>query len=754
MILFRSGLHRETQQPLASCWLLLILLLAWPERPADAAGATQDAGPTIKQVRIGFDNQYKVGFWTPVFVTWSGGQTTRNGQSEILLPDGDGMQTRFVESVMLPAGVEQTVLHYVKFGRVNSGVMIQLRCDQRIVAAKTLSAAELPRAALATQRLMVTVGQSVGAVDAMRLQRRATYEQESLLSAIVTQAGELPDRWFGYESVDTLVLTTSQADLIDNISDSQLAALQQWVRLGGKLILCVGARGKQVLGDGGRLRDLAPGRFVEVVAQRSSSGLETYASATQRLDLVQGDVEFQMPLTVLREVRGRVEAYEGAGPQDRPTVVRSPLGFGQVVFVAIDLDQPPVAQWQGRPRLVARIMEGDAERRDERADPGRSGQVTHVGYTDLVGQLRGALDQFRGVTLVRFSWVATLLVVYILLIGPGDYFLVKKLFRRMTWTWLTFSLIVVGFCLLAYLLNEVWKGRRLLVNQVDLVDVDVEGALLRGTTWAHIYSPTMDFYNLSLETSSLSAGQKESAQQAPQSGVLLSWQGLPGEGLGGMNTRATAAIINEPYTIADEAEAPQATGAAAIQNMPIQVASTKTLNARWWSTFDAGTTAQLTARSNGLLRGEVTNPLPVELFDCMVLHDVWAYRIEGKLAAGQTVRIEDQAPPRNLEWRLTRRSVIETKDVSTPWDQTSFDVPRILEIMMFHGAARGQAYTQLSHRYQAFVDLSDQLRTGRAILVGRIVPPASSLLRDGKPLTNSYDQHWTFCRVLLPVTRT
>ena len=45
--------------------------------------------------------------------------------------------------------------------------------------------------------------------------------------------------------------------------------------------------------------------------------------------------------------------------------------------------------------------------------------------------------------LVPFWLVAGLIVVYILLIGPGDYFFLRKLVGRMEWTWLTFPLVVL-----------------------------------------------------------------------------------------------------------------------------------------------------------------------------------------------------------------------------------------------------------------------------------------------------------------------
>src|SRR5690606_12861597 len=99
----------------------------------------------------------------------------------------------------------------------------------------------------------------------------------------------------------------------------------------------------------------------------------------------------------------------------------------------------------------------------ERVDMDVSSRVSHVGYTDLIGQLRAALDQFPAVRLVPFSLVALLIAIYILLIGPLDYLLLRRWGGRFTWTWLTWSMAVIAFCGLAYGLDFWWKGDRLRV---------------------------------------------------------------------------------------------------------------------------------------------------------------------------------------------------------------------------------------------------------------------------------------------------
>ena len=129
-----------------------------------------------------------------------------------------------------------------------------------------------------------------------------------------------------------------------------------------------------------------------------------------------------------------------------------------------------------------------------------AGNATNVGFKDLAGQLRGALDQFSGVRLVPFWVVGTLVFGYILLIGPVDYWLVKKVFKRMELTWLTFPTIVVTVSLAAYLAAYWTKGNKLLVNQVDLIDIENSSGQLRGTSWLNVFSPTTSTYDLTLAT--------------------------------------------------------------------------------------------------------------------------------------------------------------------------------------------------------------------------------------------------------------
>ena len=237
----------------------------------------------------------------------------------------------------------------------------------------------------------------------------------------------------------------------------------------------------KILAESSPLRQFAPGRFEKAVPLRQTGAIETYCGS--RVSIGRGGRrQADVQVSRLADVQGVVEADE----RGMPLVIRTARGFGQVIFVAADLDEPPLDKWPDRPLLVARLLDMPTGRADESAE---NAAMMHYGYDDLAGQLRSALDQFTGVRLVPFWLVAGLIVGYILLIGPADYFFLRKVVRRMEWTWLTFPLVVALVCVAAYVLAYRLKGDQLRVNQIDLVDVDAASGQMRGRHVAERLQP-------------------------------------------------------------------------------------------------------------------------------------------------------------------------------------------------------------------------------------------------------------------------
>lgn len=729
--------HYRCQVFRVACCFTLILVGSSP-----AFVSVEAAKPEIVSVNLGFGGRYKVGCWSPVRVQLKSGEQGWSGEVRITATDGDGVPATYAmidQTIQLDANQTLPVETYVKLGRTRGSLLISLIDDD---APNQIGERvhNYSSAATGEQQLVVQVGSRIGLDEVMRIASR--YD---VRIAEVNSPSTLPMRWWGYEGVATLIVNTGELERFSEFSSEQVNAISDWVRMGGQLILSVGRNGQELMGPEGVMEKLAPGKFRGVVDQWETIGLENFTDANHPIEMGRDRLgRSELEVTQFEDPMGKIEVVERSGSGIQPVIFRSTFGFGQIVLVAVDLDIPPISTWTGRNRLLVRLLEWTLGVDQHREGAG-GGAVRHAGYTDLTGQLRSALDQFRQVAFVPFWLVAVIVVGYLLLIGPIDFLLLRYQLRRMEWTWVTFPAIVVGATLGSYYLACYLKGDRLLVNQVDIVDVDVPSRMIRGTSWMHLYSPATAEYELSVVPAvPIGAGRLE------KSGALFSWQGLPGSALGGMNSVSKSSRSSEGYTIhvADK----RMSQPPGIEGLPVHIWSTKAFNTRWWGKTSLGSIAELKYGADRMLRGEFHNLLDVELTDCYLYFSPSVYHI-GKLAVGSTVAINSSTVRRNLRWRMTRRTLSELSDINLPWDQFSRDVPRIIDMMMLHETAGGEAYTGLRNHYQPFVDLSTHLELDRAILVGRAKRVATILSSDNESVTNPPDQTWVFYRFVLPATR-
>src|SRR5262245_63344476 len=109
---------------------------------------------------------------------------------------------------------------------------------------------------------------------------------------------------------------------------------------------------------------------------------------------------------------------------------------------------------------------------------------------DMKTELKRGLELFEEVPTISFGWVALFILFYIALVGPLDYFVLKKVFKRLEWTWVTFPVTVLLVSVIAYLIAYRVKGDDLRVNKLDVVEVDLhEPRQAYGHTYFTLFSP-------------------------------------------------------------------------------------------------------------------------------------------------------------------------------------------------------------------------------------------------------------------------
>jgi hypothetical protein len=717
--------------------------------PAEGAPFTESL--RIERIEIGLASTWKIGHWTPARITLASGSASVDGRLSLSLPDGDGFRVDFTSDPMgqafeLPAHSSQVLTTYIKIARPQSELEIVVQLPSGAELRRRLAVHEETTSLASTQDWILQIG---GTIELDRfLRRRRSQTSDETHPTAVSDTRSLPSEWFGYEGVQTILLMTSDEAELEKLTDEQREALRQWVQLGGRLLFSSGRQAAQIYEAGGPLAELIPGQISETAEQSVAAGLEAFARADQPLGA--------FVASVLSEPRGRIEAHmEGRAQARQPAIVRAPHGFGQVVFLAFDIDRSPFLEWGATEELLRTILLGSPQSREGAMRDEGSRRVTHFGYDELSGQLRSALDSFpalkgqTGVRLVSFFAVAGILACYVVCISAGDYFLLQRVFGRMIWTWLTFPVFVVAFSVGIVLLGEGGRtGPALRLNQADVVDVDLVEGTVRGTSWAHLYGSTTRGHDLSVEPV-WSGLNSRLGDVTPSFRAATTWQGLPGRGLGGMDQTASETQFTVSYQIRSDGPSVPET---LLLGMPITSGSTRSLLTRWWSFPSFPKSEPLTADRDGFLHGTIVNPFDFPLEDALLAYDRWSYRIDRPLQPGESLFV-DGLQRRDLEWRLTRRRALhgKTSYTSTPWETDSRDVERIVEMMMFHEAAGGRGYTDLNQQYQGYMDLSEHLFLGRAVFVGRVAQPGVQLKAGEQPLTEQADRSWTWYRLILPV---
>ncbi|HKD38625.1 MAG TPA: hypothetical protein VKB78_17555, partial [Pirellulales bacterium] len=315
----------------------------------------------------------------------------------------------------------------------------------------------------------------------------------------------------------------------------------------------------------------------------------------------------------------------------------------------------------------------------------------------------------------------------------------RRELRHGAWPWIRFGAIVVGVALLACWLGWHWKGSRLQATQAAVIDFDDESGLARGTIWSSVFSPSSRAYSLALSPQ-WHAPHGEPVEKQ------LSWLGLPGGGIGGMNAPpAELPLFTEPYNLS--------ASSGEIGPVPLATWSSKCFAGRWVAPDHRLVKAELRENVDRQLGGTIHLAADVsgkfKLTRGALFYDRWAYVIDS-FSPDEPITI-DRLEARTAETFLTQEHVVNERGQSNPFDRSSLDPKRILEMIMFYRAAGGRRYTGLFDRYEPKLDFSDQLALGRAVLFG-FGPPAAELQIDGQPIPpESKGADITIYRFVLPV---
>ncbi|MCA9132125.1 MAG: hypothetical protein KDA45_03190 [Planctomycetales bacterium] len=708
-------------------------------QPSTAGGTTPTAaaaGPPL-QVEFGLGNHWKLGHICPLRLSLSGDLAATAAEIEVESLDGDGVPLIY----RMPITGEMTAADGsfwlpIRIGRDDAQLVIRvLLADGTTGYEQEYDARSAGTGLPSAQPFILAIGSAMG-VDA--LSRTSTDGSRSTFTTVVLDsAAALPISWRDYSSCDLILFSTADSELLASLSAAQWAAIEAWIRRGGGAIISLGEQAPE-LSQLAPFTALLPGEIQGTGRINNPAALESLVVTEEPLA--------GFPCSRLQLQRGRPELTMGdALAREVPWWVSYAQGHGTLRFIASDLGHPAFENWKGRNLLWQRLLTPYIHRvASEGSEESQVGAVSYLGYGDLVGQLRATLDLFPHVRVVTFGQVAAFLVGVLLLLGPVDYLVSVKWLKRPDLSWYFAGSLLLLICGLLTWLYSAIRPSEVHVNTVQIIDVDADTGAVGGRLWSHVYSGAARRLNI------------HAASQVSQAAVWLDWQGLPGRGLGGLQSQLHTDRGMPTYSLDIEPR-----GQTRLRAVGIPAAGTKCLFASWVDTLPTPPAASSLREIPGVdqLEGELVNPLPVDLLEPMLFYHNWYYGLNSRIPAGQSAAISFDTIPKDLSRRLNGRRTIDGKENIPKWDpENRHAIDRLLELMMFYQAAAGRTYTSLTHRYQPQVDHSNLLDLDRAILVGRVEQPWAKIVvsaseAEAAPLEARQDLERVWCRIAIPVRK-
>ncbi len=242
-----------------------------------------------------------------------------------------------------------------------------------------------------------------------------------------------PDRATGFRGFAVIVLGTGS----ERLPDAQVAALRRWTMAGGTLVF-VGGASSPILSDP-RWNGLRPGQ---------SYRLKT---TSDRFLFGAGTAPLTKPITLL------VPDASALPDTDHKWVYQRSYGIGRALYLAFNPFEGPMALWDGRTELMDGIVASGRNRaqsllqtldyQDYEDYSSYSSYSSSPGMSSTIyspSGMSGDVDRnpFQ-TTLPEKSSIAGVLLVYLVVVGPLNFFILARM-KKGEWAWLTAPIISVA----------------------------------------------------------------------------------------------------------------------------------------------------------------------------------------------------------------------------------------------------------------------------------------------------------------------
>ena len=448
--------------------ICLITAILSPTLMLAGAGTSAPLTAVAITAEAGYNGYIKAGTWIPVRVTLTSSEAT---DGEVALSPTPDRSQRFGVDVTLARNASKKLLLYSP--PAANPIEALFISNGQVVGANTPPIHTLGEG----DRLVLVVSNPADGLNFLN-DLRTPFGGMTYVAQV--QPAQIPDHSAALDSADVLIL--NNVDTL-SFSEAQREAIRVWVLGGGHLILSGGPGARLTAGGfedftpahvGATLQNGSVARLRDLLAPNSveaSADLSGTASISPTLLRPQ---DLIAPLVTLVPATG--DAHSLVGSNEAPLIMRRQIGRGTVDQLAFDPALSPIHDWPDERLVFAGLLGGD------------------LSATSVIGPLQtpsAAINAARalpGAALPSVLVIAAYLALYVLAIGPFNFYVLRKL-RRLSWAWVTIPATVILFAAAGYATGFRLHGNEPQVQRLSIISGDVQVAAARAQAIVGVFSP-------------------------------------------------------------------------------------------------------------------------------------------------------------------------------------------------------------------------------------------------------------------------
>lgn len=288
------------------------------------------------------------------------------------------------------------------------------------------------------------------------------------LDMVSLDSHDIPDDPMILDSINILVINRFASD---SLSKNQTSSIAQWVKSGGTLVLAGGVGYPKTAAA---FADLSPVQYNGTFAVTTLPELAKLGGKPLNL-------EGEFTLSDAQPSEGSQVLYRA---ENKPLFVSKQVEKGTVLYAAYDIAMTPVASWSGHPAAWASLLRADLPLLQNNGGMNIENQMNNLSYT---------LEYFPSLKMPQFSVLLWMLIIYIVIVAPLLYWILKKVDKR-EWAWWIIPLIAIIASGAVYTIGSADKTKEL-AHTINILELDGQGS---GTmlSASAFFTPTSGDYSL------------------------------------------------------------------------------------------------------------------------------------------------------------------------------------------------------------------------------------------------------------------